>query len=94
MLEAPIRYQRNKIYYKAELTKGAMDETNYSLLTREPKEEALQAEFMTVDTSAHAGILLLLEDGLGVYNLTNTKKSLAPALWIAPNHFPKEIMRG
>ena len=82
MLEVPIRMEQNKIYYKAQLQGSGIIANNYSLLVRNTDNKVLQSEFQTIDSTLSSEVFLLLEDGIGVYNLSDSSDLVLPALWI------------
>jgi hypothetical protein len=52
------------------------------LLVRNTDNKAQQLEFQTIDSTLSSEVFLLLEDGIGVYNLSDSSDLVLPALWI------------
>lgn len=60
-----------------------MIDSNYSLLRREKQKDVFQTEFPSIDTSFMGELFIILEDGIGIYNISDTDQALSPALWIS-----------
>jgi hypothetical protein len=82
VFEVPIRLENNKIYYKARCLNNVLD-SSYSLLRRSTPN-GYQTEFATIDAEIGGELLLLLEDGLGIYNVSDSSSTISPALWLEP----------
>lgn len=81
VFEVPIRFENNKIYYKSKYSQQGVDE-NYGLLRRQKGPNVYQTEFQSTDSFLSGELLLLLEDGIGIYNLSDSKNLSSPALWL------------
>lgn len=90
MLEVPIRMEQNKIYYKAQLQSTGIA-NKFSLLVRNTDNKVQQLEFHTVDSTLSSEVFLLLEDGIGVYNLSDSSDLVLPALWIDSTQIHKVL---
>lgn len=82
VFEVPIRTENNKIYEKTRF-KDLVINNSYSLLRKEETKGVFRTEFSTIDTFLSEEIFLLLEDGIGIYNVSDSALSLSPALWIS-----------
>lgn len=78
----PIRIEDNKIYYKTEFKEGTIS-NSYALLRREEQKDVYQTEFSSTDTSLSNSLFLLLEKGIGIYNISDSSLNLSPALWLS-----------
>jgi hypothetical protein len=81
VFEVPIRLYNSKIYYKSKYDAQGISDS-YSLLRRQKGPNVYQTEFQSTDSFLSGDLLLLLEDGIGIYNISDSKSTISPALWI------------
>lgn len=90
VFEVPIRAEDNKIYYITQFDSGVINNT-YALLRKEEEKNVFRTEFNTIDTFLSKSIFLLLEEGIGIYNISDSSPALSPALWISSTELNSKV---
>jgi hypothetical protein len=80
LLEVPIRYRQNCIYYKTTFVDGLIISEPYSLLVGTSPSAS---EFESRDTSISPELFFILDGGVGIYNLSDSAAEIKPALWLS-----------
>lgn len=52
-------------------------------MRKEEQKDVYQTEFASTDTALSNGLFLLLENGIGIYNISDSSLNLSPALWLS-----------
>ncbi len=81
IFEVPIRSEENKVYYVTNFYANKSFEDSVMLLKHQSQEEFISKDFTTNGT-----LMFLLENGLGIYNLSkaNTEPlKITPDTWLS-----------
>lgn len=62
------------------MSNSQVSQENNSLLVGVSK---IQSEFQTIDTSISSELFFILDNGVGIYNLSDWASEIKPALWLS-----------